>query len=785
MESSSKRPRRLRRFATVVLLGLLALAGAAGLLLHDAFSRIENADILVTGDPSRIYSASPRLAAGERLSAEELRGLFDDLGYRPRDTAGLAIGEYHAEGNRLVACLRRPAGSNWLEVRTSNGRIASVALDGAERDSLDLEPVLLATYYGPALIEHRATPLARVPKRVVQAVLAAEDADFYRHPGGSPRSIARAAWTNLRSGRVRQGGSTITQQLVKNVFLDPRRTLARKAREATLAVALEWKDDKQQILEAYLNEVYFGHVGPVQLVGLGAASEGYFGKAPEHLTLAEAALLAGMNHCPGANDPRDRPAPARARRDWVLARMASLGWIDRAAAAAAQAEPVETAEVDLLRARSAWFAQAAAQEASARYGVDVLRESGLTVHSTLDWIAQRRAEAVVARGLGRLERTIEAGHSTRAHPLEAALVSVDPRNGAILAYVGGRDRGRSSFDRARQSRRMLGSTFKPVVYAAAMEAGYIEPYTLLGDTAWSLDLGDRTWTPQNYDRAYHGLVSAQNALERSLNVPAAQLAMSTGLDRIGQLARQMGITSDIDIQPAMALGAVTASPLEVAAMFGTLADEGHAETPHAIAFVADRTGAEVPERLGSGTPVALSRETAYEITAMLRGVIDHGTGAGAQALGVTDGLAGKTGTSDDRRDVWFAGYAPDRVTVVWVGYDDNRPTRLSGASGALPLWSEFMVAMRPAAGYAPFPRPESMVTVTVDPATGMLVGPDCPMRVTVEMPDYRVPYFMCSHERPWDEDSAYDDEGRDPDADPSLEADADTTGILAAGQPAL
>jgi len=311
---------------------------------------------------------------------------------------------------------------------------------------------------------------------------------------------------------------------------------------------------------------------------------------------------------------------------------------------------------------------------------------------------------------------------------------------------------------------VLGSAFKPVVYAAALEAGYVEPYTLLGDTAWTLDLGDRTWTPRNYDRAYHGLVPAQLALAQSLNVPAVQLAMDAGLDRVGELARRMGIVSPIDVEPAIALGAVSAAPIELAAVFGTLASGGVAHAPHGIQGIVDRDGSAVPERSTPGDATVLSRETAYEMTSMLRGVIDHGTGAGARAFGLSGDLAGKTGTSNERRDAWFAGYSRDRVTVVWVGYDDNRPTRLSGASGALPMWAEFMQAMRPAGGYGAFDRPASMVEVTVDPATGLLAGPDCPMRVTVELPEYRVPYWTCEHMPDFD-------------AEP---AEADTATILAA-----
>jgi penicillin-binding protein 1B len=225
----------------------------------------------------------------------------------------------------------------------------------------------------------------------------------------------------------------------------------------------------------------------------------------------------------------------------------------------------------------------------------------------------------------------------------------------------------------------------------------------------------------------------------------------------------------------MALGAVSASPLEVAAVFGTLASGGVAHAPHAIVRVLGPDGLELPERFTPGERVVLSRETAYEMTSMLRGVIDHGTGAGAHAWGLAGALAGKTGTSDDRRDAWFAGYSSDRVTVVWVGYDDNRPTRLSGASGALPTWAEFMSSVRPKGGYAPFDCPSSMVTVTVDPSTGLLAGPDCPMRVTVELPDYRVPYWQCTHEAPWDPGEPYDDS-----LEPDGEAAEDTTGVYAA-----
>jgi len=738
-----------------VLLVLLALgvACATGSLCFDAWHRVEDSSLELTGDPSRVYSAPTHLEVGDPLDRDEMVALFEALDARPS-----------VDGDRVAAHV----GDSALEVTVAGGAVRSLSVDGAARDSIDLPPVLLATWLGPAMIEHRRVALADVPPHVVRAVLAAEDAGFYQHPGVSPRGIARAAWANLCAGRVRQGGSTITQQLVKNVYLDPRRTFVRKVREAALAVALEVKDDKKQILEAYLNEIYFGHDGPVQMVGLGAASRGWFGKEPSRLSLSEAALLAGMIHNPGAYDPRTRPGPAQARRDRVLARMASLGWISRSEAANAASEPIVVADGDPLRILAPWFARATAVEAFQRYNVDVDRESGLTVYSTLDWIAQHRAERALAQGLGRLDRSIERGWSTAAHPLEGALVSLDPLDGSIRAYVGGRDRARSTFDRVRQARRMLGSAFKPVVYAAALEAGYVEPYTLLGDTAWSLDLGGhRSWTPRNYDRAYHGLVPAQQALAYSLNVPAAQVAMETGLDQVSGLARRMGIVSPIDVQPAMALGAVSAAPLELASVFGAFAAGGVAHSPHGIARITDRDGNEVYERSTPGSEVVLSKETAYEMTSMLRSVVDQGTGSSARAY-VTGPLAGKTGTSDDRRDAWFAGYSADRVTVVWMGYDDNRPTRLSGATGALPAWADFMRAMRPQGGYKEFDRPASMTLVTIDPTTGYLAGPDCPMRVTVEIPDYRVPFWECTHAPAWEDET-----------DPYDDAEADTSGVYA------
>jgi penicillin-binding protein 1B len=626
-------------------------------------------------------------------------------------------------------------------------RIARVALDGREVPRARLDPPLLATYYGDDLLERRPVEVEEVPEELVAAVLAAEDATFFRHGGISPSGVLRAAWVNLRGGEIRQGGSTLTQQLVKNLYLTHDRTVGRKLREAVLAVLLEARYDKREILEAYLNEIYLGASGGVNLIGVGAAARAYFGRQAGELDLGECALLAGMIQSPATYSPLARPEAARERRDRVLGRMVELGLVPAERAAAARGRPVAPRPQPPARRRAPYFADAAAREAAERFGAGELADAGYALLSTLDAAEQAQAEAALAWGLEALERERRQGNGS---PLQGAMVSIDPVTGEILAYVGGRDYAQSQFDRAGQARRQAGSAFKPVVYAAAFEDGVAAPSSLVEDAPLTVRLAGREWSPQNYDDEFHGWVTVRTALEQSFNVATARMALQVGLPRVVEVAHALGVGARLEPVPALALGAFEVSPVELATVYATFAAGGERPPVHGLAAVVDPRGRPLAGRPPPPRARAVSAETAYLLTSVLEGVLDRGTASVVRRWGLEEVLAGKTGTTNGRRDNWFAGYSPDRATVVWVGYDDNSKTRFSGSRAALPIWVRFTARVRPAGGYPTFPQPPGIVTAVVDPESGELATDACPQALTEVFRAGRVPDRLCRlHADPW------------------------------------
>jgi penicillin-binding protein 1B len=700
--------------------------------------------------PSRLYAAAPVLTPGDTFSAAEMVAELKDAGYREAPAGSpVAPGSFRRIGDRVGVNLRRfptadgMTGGALVEVGFQGSRIAAVQVAGRPTQSATLEPPLLASFYDKQLEERRPVTLEELPDPVVKTVLAAEDSAFYLHPGVSPSGIARAVWVDLRGGEKQQGGSTITQQLVKNVYLSSRRTFRRKAEEAVIAMMLELRHGKKAILAAYLNEIYLGRSGSANLIGLGAAARAYFGRDAAELSLAQAATLAGMIQSPAGNSPIEHPEKALARRNWVLQRMGQLGWATPEQVRQAQAEPLGTdpQAVD-PRPIAPYFANAAEAEARDRFHVDTLGGEGYLLFSSLRWSDQRRAEAAVAQGLAGLE----GAKATRR--LQSALVSVDPRDGAVYAWVGGRDYEKSQFDRVVQAKRQVGSAFKPVVYAAALTEGVLTPASLLNDSPIDVHIGNASWQPQNYDRAFRGWVTARTALEQSLNIPTVRVALQVGMPRVVALGKEMGLAGSLEPRPSLALGAFEASPLEISEVYSTLAAGGLRPAIHSLAAMVDRQGEEV---MGDDLPAprrAMPAESAYLVTSMLQGVLDRGTAAASRHQGVDGPLAGKTGTTNDLRDNWFAGYSPDRVTVVWVGYDDNSPTTFSGARAALPVWSRFTAAVRPAGGYQNFPRPSGIVQATVDPTTGQLATELCPYRVTELFPEWAAPTEPCQRHSP-------------------------------------
>ena len=691
--------------------------------------------------PSRIYSDVTVLEPGSPGSADRLTAKLERLFYQAVPGSPDTPGHYHREGDTIDVSTR----DFLYPGREFHGYRARVEFDGnivrSVRDdkgdplpALVVEPERLGSVFSDDYEDRTLVRLNEVPRTLLDAILVTEDRDFYRHSGVSIKRTFGAIFATARGGAV-QGGSTLTQQLVKNLYLTPERTVRRKAAEAAIAVLLEARYSKDEILEAYVNEIYLGQRGAVNLIGVGAAAYALFGKAPELLTLDEAALIAGLIQSPGTYCPVEHPQAALERRNWVLERMAEDGFLTAAVADAAQLRPIELDPRALVPSGQAGhFVEAVAAEAERRFGLETLADRGYRLYATLDLEEQRLATAAIEESLR---------EATPAAPLEAALVSLDPRDGAIRTWIGGRDFAASQFDRVTQARRQAGSVFKPFVFAAALQGG-ANPADLVNDTPIVVRTEASEWRPRNNDGSFHGPVTVREAIESSLNIPTVRLAFDAGLANVAELARAAGLAVDHAASPSLALGTIEASPLELAAAYGTLAQGGTWREPHVLERVTDGDDNDIPPTAPLAARRALDPDVAYLVTSMLSGVLDRGTGAGARRLGLHDHLAGKTGTTDDRRDSWFAGYSPDRVAVVWVGRDDNKPTRLSGSKGALPVWARFMLAVRPPAGYPEFQASPGVVEVEIDPTTGQLAGPNCPQRRRELFLVARVPSATCA-----------------------------------------
>jgi penicillin-binding protein 1B len=722
-------PRLRRTLIATAAIGFLFL-GVVGWLLFPYLRTFGDIGAGPENAPSRLYGVAPAIRAGDEMDPDDLAAELDGLGYRAYDGDALPNGRYRAGDDAVVVHLRRhmtPRGSvpgGLLLVQFRQGRIAGLREDGRPVERAELEPPVLATYYGDEAREKWPVRVQDLPEPVYRAVLAAEDDSFFWHPGVSPTGIVRAVLVNLRHGGVTQGGSTLTQQLVKNVFLTSERSFFRKIREAVIAVAVEVQHSKRSILQGYLNGIYLGGASGIQYYGFGTAARAYFGKDATELTIPEAATLAGMIKSPGFYSPLAHPDHARQRRDEVLRRMAELHWTDAATLQRALAAPVETAPMRLGDRPAPHFADAMANEVRERFGLHRLGNRGFSLFSTLSLRDQTIARQAVTETL----KTLDRQGRRDADPLEAALLSVDPRTGAILAYVGGRSFSTSEFDRVAQAHRQAGSCFKPIVFVAALESGKYSPASKLKDEPLTLKAGGVRWTPKNADGEFLGEITTRTALEQSRNVPLIRLAMAVGLDKVAATAHRLGIDSDLEQVPAMALGAAAVTPREVATVYATLAHGGVRPVLHGLAAVLGPDGKAVSEAKPKNPETVLNPQVAFITTSVLEGVVERGTARGVQRYGIPGPLAGKTGTTNEARDSWFAGYRPDRVTVVWVGMDNPGATTLSGSRAALPIWGRYMKAALRDADRVEFPEPAGIEHARICRDSGLLARPICPAR---------------------------------------------------------
>ncbi|HAZ08535.1 MAG TPA: hypothetical protein DCZ01_08465 [Elusimicrobia bacterium] len=711
--------RRVSSWLRAAAAGLLAAVAAAAWLAVQAERKLAALALGGLGESfsSRVWSAPFELRAGRRAEARRLIERLDRLGYR-RTTIAPGKGEYHwgppelrvgLRGFKIPGAVQREG----LFVLRRDDRGAWTlrdALDSPVAQAL-LEPELITELSGSKKV--RRDPLAweHIPRRLRDAVVAAEDKRFWTHHGLDPRAILRAVWANLR-GRDLQGASTITQQLTKNLFLTPRRTMTRKLAEAALSLYLELRLDKRRILTLYLNHIYLGQDGSASVMGMRAAARHYFSKDTPDLTLAESAALAGIIRGPGLLSPFQDAAACRVRRDWVLRRMREDGLIGERELFAALEEPLTAARAaeEEDRHEHAYYVAEVVRRLLPRYGGDALYRNGLSIHTAMDPVLQAHAQ-----------------RAARAGRHQTALVALDPRTGDVLALAGGRDFAESQFNRATQALRQPGSAFKPFVYAAALKIG-LTPATLLRDLPKTYPGQGGGWSPANYDGVYHGTATMREALAHSLNAAALDLAARVGLQRVRELARACGIAGPLRDDLGLALGSSEVGLLELVAAYEPFAAEGRRAEPRLVTAVLDCEGAAL-EASAPQSSAVLDPAVASLTTSLLESVVKEGTARSLKTLGFTLPAAGKTGTTNDGRDAWFVGYTTALLAGVWVGDDRNRALKLTGAKDALPLWAAFMKEASADREGGDFILAEGVAEVAICPESGMPARAGCPRKL--------------------------------------------------------
>jgi penicillin-binding protein 1B len=600
-----------------------------------------------------------------------------------------------------------------------------------EMFSLELEPELVTGLYDRIWQERRVVKLSEVPPLLIKAILAIEDERFYHHHGIDPVSIVRATWVNLRSGGVVQGGSTLTQQLMKNFFLTDERKYSRKIKEAIMALIAERKYSKDEILENYLNEIYLGQRGSQGIFGVWEASQFYFSKPMSDLTVGETALLAGLIRAPNKLSPYRSVDAATKRRNVVLAKLLDDRIITRQQYEAATREKLPHRELIKVTNDAPFYVDYLRRELAENYSNDALTREGLRIFTSLDLRLQRIAERSLSEGLKKLEQSYSnLRRKGDDDSLEGAIIVIRPQTGEIKAMVGGRSYQKSQFNRVFQAKRQPGSVFKPFVYLAALMAGAdggkkFTPVTMVEDSPFTWNYEGQEWQPGNYNDEYFGTVTLRRALEKSLNSATARVARDVGIKRVSDIAHRLGIQSSLPIVPALALGAAEVTPLEVAVAFSTLANNGVRATPLTVKQVMDPTD-RVLEKRDVRVEKVLSPQLAFLMNYLLKGVLDRGTGEFARRWGFTRPAAGKTGTTNDYKDAWFVGYTPDLLAVVWVGFDGQSKLGLSGAQAALPIWTEFMKQATAGTPITDFIPPPGIKIVEIDPLSGQLATPNCP-----------------------------------------------------------
>lgn len=639
--------------------------------------------------PAKVYSQPLSLYQGASVSRADLEHTLKLLNYKPSShfkttgTYAKKAGHYfiHTRGFDFGDSLEK---EQVLKLSFKGNQINSIqSTQLTDSGIVRLEPVLIGGIYPDNNEDRVLVNLKQVPQPLIDALIATEDRNFYGHKGISVRGTARALVSTIFGGK-RQGGSTITQQLIKNFYLNSERTLKRKANEACMAILLELHYSKQEILQAYLNEINLGQNGNRSINGFGLAAQFYFNQPLSELSVDKQALLVGLAKGPSYYNPWRKPKNAKNRRNVVLNNMVVTGKLSSAEADKLKAKPLGIVKKPMAgKNRFPDFLHVVQRQLKQQYDDEQLKSQGLKIYTTLDPVVQKKAIDNFDQSILKLRK-----RSKRTKKLQGAMVTANPTNGELLAVVGGYGRF-TGYNRVLEAKRQVGSLVKPMVYLNALASGKYNLASPVDDSPISLKVGNKTWTPLNYDKRSHGFVPLHRALAKSYNQATVRVGAEMGIGNFKKTLNNMGIEQDLPNYPSIMLGALDLTPIDVLGLYQTVAANGFRHPVNSIRSVIDAQGKTL-QRSELAIKQSLNPASAYLLNYALQQVVNHGTAKSLKTLGSGLKLAGKTGTTNDYKDAWFAGYSGNYVSVVWVGNDDNSATGLSGSSGALPVWKRFM-----------------------------------------------------------------------------------------------
>ncbi|MBN2299089.1 MAG: PBP1A family penicillin-binding protein [Deltaproteobacteria bacterium] len=698
-----------------ICLGLaILLLGAVAIL--DAYREIRKIGVgTIWHIPSRIYSHELTITPGMDTERIGLDGRLERLRYRYAQNV-LAPGEYKWDEHGLTIFLHpfeyasRKAEAALVRLNVSGSKITRIISIDEARDieSVVLEPECIAEIFDEKFEDRTIVTLDECPAFLLDALISTEDRRFYEHWGMDVRSLIRAALANIKAGGITEGGSTITQQLIKNLFLTQKRTFGRKFKEMWMAFIMEAVYSKPEILEMYINEIYMGRRGYSGIYGLGRAARLFFDKDISDIDLAEAALLAGIIRAPNRYSPYAYPADALARRNTVLELMKDSRMIEPGLFEEARNKPIRVIPIEPTLKHAPYFIDHVLARIQDQYPATRLAKGGYRIFTTLDMNMQQTAQTLLTHGL-----------KSKDDGIEGAVIINDPLAGDILAMVGGKDYASSQFNRCTQIRRHIGSLIKPILYYTALRRGYTLS-SFIDDSPITVTLEDGTlWEPENFDKISHGRIMIRDALIHSYNQATVRMGMDLGLHSIAAEIRDILPGIFVKENPSLFLGALDCSPLEVTMLFSAFANQGYSIGPSCIKAIVNENGTVLRQDIDGRGEQVFDPAAVYLINSALMEVVTSGTARSAQMYGISDGICGKTGTTNDLRDSWFVGFTPDVVVTVWLGNDEFKPIGLTGASGAMPIASMILARI---AKTDTWNVPDDIIFCSIDRSNGKLAG---------------------------------------------------------------